>query len=240
MMVAIGKFLFRHRNFLFPVVFVLMLFEETFPVIRDERPERWMLFLGLAMALTGQILRALTVGLAYIKRGGKDKQVYADKLVTDGIFAHCRNPLYLGNLMIVTGVGISSNSLPFLLFGVPFFVFAYMAIIKAEEEYLRARFGAEFNDYCQRVNRLIPNFQGFLARLQTMEFHWKRLVVKEYQTPFLWMSGFLFLVLKDEYLDWGYEASKNRIWCLCGLFGILTLLFLLAWWLKKTKVLRAD
>ena len=45
-------------------------------------------------------------------------------------------PLYLGNLLILIGVGIAANSLPFVLFGIPFFLFAYLAIIHAEENYL--------------------------------------------------------------------------------------------------------
>ena len=135
-MVKIGNFFFRYRNALFPLVFVLLFLEGTWPVCDSKLVEMWEIVIGIIVALSGQILRVLTIGLAYIKRGGKKKQVYAEKLVQNGIFAHCRNPLYLGNLLILIGVGIAANSLPFVLFGIPFFLFAYLAIIHAEENYL--------------------------------------------------------------------------------------------------------
>ena len=168
-------------------------------------------FVGIAVTLSGQTLRALTVGLVYIKRGGRNKQVYAEKLVQSGIFSHCRNPLYLGNLLILTGVGIVSNSGLFVALGLPFLVFAYLSIIHAEENYLRNKFGQEFKDYCNRVNRIIPNLSGMVSTIRSMEFHWKRLVVKEYATPFAWIMGTAILIIRHIYHRWGYEGSKNSI-----------------------------
>jgi hypothetical protein len=39
--------------------------------------------------------------LAYIKRGGRKKRIAADHLVVDGIFAHVRHPLYVGNFLLL-------------------------------------------------------------------------------------------------------------------------------------------
>jgi protein-S-isoprenylcysteine O-methyltransferase Ste14 len=240
MMVKIGNFFFRYRNALFPLVFVLLFFEGTWPVCSSRVAEMWEIVIGIAIALCGQILRALTVGLAYIKRGGKKKQVYAERLVQNGIFAHCRNPLYLGNILILLGVGIAGNSLLFILFGIPFLLFAYAAIICAEENYLEKKFGQEFKDYCKRVNRIIPDFSGIGDTIKGMEFNWKRLIVKEYATPFAWITGLTFLVMKDAYLDYGYEASKYTVWALSILILVVTCAFFTAWYLKKNKFLRAD
>ncbi|MFN3532239.1 MAG: methyltransferase family protein, partial [Candidatus Brocadia sp.] len=240
MMVKVGNFLFRYRNALFPLVFALLFFEGTWPLFDSNLAEIWEIVIGSIVALSGQILRALTIGLAYIKRGGKKKQVYAEKLVQNGIFAHCRNPLYLGNLLILIGVGIAANSLPFVLFGIPFFVFAYLSIIRAEENYLEKKFGQEFKDYCERVNRIIPNFSGIGNTIKGMEFNWKRLIVKEYATPFVWITGFTFLIMKDTYLDYGYEASKNTLQSLSILSLLVTCAFFTAWYLKKGKILRLD
>ena len=78
----------------------------------------------------------VTIGLAYIIRGGKNKKVYAEDLVTTGIFAHCRNPLYVGNILMLAGVGILSNSLLYVVIMIPFFLFVYQAIVLAEENFL--------------------------------------------------------------------------------------------------------
>ncbi|KKO20413.1 MAG: hypothetical protein BROFUL_00838 [Candidatus Brocadia fulgida] len=237
-MVKIGNFFFRYRNALFPLVFALLFFEGTWPVFNSELAEIWEIILGITIALSGQILRALTVGFAYIKRGGKKKRMHAETLVQEGIFAHCRNPLYFGNILILLGVGIAGNSLLFVMFGIPFLFFAYAAIICAEETYLEKRFGQVFKDYCKRVNRIIPDFSGIGNTIKGMEFNWKRLIVKEYATPFAWITGLLLLTMKDIYLDQGYEASKSTLWSLLILIMIVATAFFTAWYLKKNKFLR--
>ncbi len=235
-----GNFFFRYRNTLFPLVFAMLFFEGTWPLFDNHLIEMWEIVIGTIIALCGQTLRALTIGLAYIKRGGKKKQVYAEALVQDGIFAHCRNPLYLGNILIILGVGIAGNSLLFVLFGIPFLLFAYLAIIHAEENYLGKKFGQEFEDYCKRVNRIIPSFSGIGNTIKSMEFKWNRLVVKEYATPFVWIMGLTFLIMKDAYLDYGYDAGKYTLWPLSILSMVITGAFFVAWYLKKNKFLRAK
>lgn len=239
MMVKTGTFFFRYRNILFPCVFVLLFFEGTWPVFNSEIAEIWEIIVGIAVAMSGQTLRALTIGLAYIKRGGKNKQVYAKNLVQNGIFAHCRNPLYLGNILILLGVGTAANSLPFHVIGVPFFLFAYLAIICAEENYLEKKFGQEFKEYCLRVNRLIPSFSGMRETVKGMEFQWKRLIAKEYATPFFWITGLMLLIMKDTYLDRGYGHSKHTLWGMSIFILLCTGAFFTAWYLKKSKVLRS-
>src|SRR4051812_2238799 len=193
MMVRLGNFLFHYRNGLFPA-FYLLLFVRSARLFEDYRLA---IAIGLAVALAGQILRAVTIGLAYIVRGGKDRQVYARNLVVEGIFAHCRNPLYVGNFMVLCGLGFAANSLFFMLIGVPLFALAYAAIIAAEENYLRGKFGSEYDEYCAKVNRFVPTLTGLGATLQSMEFRWRRLLVKEYGSAYAWMAGMILVILKN-------------------------------------------
>src|SRR5512146_2322547 len=116
-MVGIGNFLFKYRNLIFPLLFVLMVLG-TEPFLGDRQTEKWIYVAGFVITLSGQVIRALTIGLAYIIRGGRDKKVYAETLVKDGIFAHCRNPLYLGNILIVSGLGVVSDSAVFYFIGI--------------------------------------------------------------------------------------------------------------------------
>ena len=74
MIVVIGNFLFRYRNALFPLVYGL-LFLPSHPLISNYRVA---LGLGFLVALTGQLVRVLTIGLEYIIRGGRHHQVYAE------------------------------------------------------------------------------------------------------------------------------------------------------------------
>ncbi len=96
-MVKLGNFLFHYRNVLFPV-FYLLLFVPS-PLLFSN--SLIAAVAGFVIAFIGQLIRALTIGLIYIVRGGKDRRIYAEGLVTEGIFFHCRNPLYVGNILVM-------------------------------------------------------------------------------------------------------------------------------------------
>src|SRR5688572_9921162 len=116
-MVQIGNFFFKYRNLLFPIFALTIFIPSPELFTRETFGENYHLVpavLGISIAIFGQVVRAATIGLKYIKRGGLDKKVYAENLVTDGIFNHCRNPLYVGNILMLSGVGILSNSLFFI------------------------------------------------------------------------------------------------------------------------------
>ncbi len=238
-MVACGKFFFRYRNALFPVVGALMVLD-IWPIFRDERWRIAGCWIGLAVALAGMTVRAMTVGLAYIKRGGKNKEVFAESLVQAGMFAHSRNPLYFGNILIAIGVGLVSNSMLFVVIGLPFFLFAYLAIVRAEEEYLAQKFGNEYSEYCRRVNRFVPSLSGIGATLRSMEFSWQRVVVKEYTLIYESLAGISLLLIKHDLLHTGYPNSRQRVLALAFVVAALTVAFVGAWRLKKSKTLTAD
>lgn len=190
MMVAIGNFAFRFRNYLFPLALPLVLLPG--PRIFDEY--WWAALLGLLVALAGQSVRGMTIALKYIIRGGRDRRVYAEDLVTDGLYAHCRNPMYVGNILMISGVAITSNSWWCVAIVIPLFTFLYLAIIAAEQAYLERKFGDAFRAYCRDVPALLPRFRGLAGTIGRMEFHWRRLLVKEYGTVFGWVSRWILVV----------------------------------------------
>ena len=236
MMVRIGSFLFHYRNGIFPIAYVL-LFLNSPQILKDSA---WGLAVGFIVAMFGQGVRAVTIGLAYIIRGGKARQVYAEHLVQDGIFAHCRNPLYVGNFLILCGLGLAANSLWFLVIGLPFFALAYRCIIAAEENYLREKFGAEYDKYCGRVNRFIPKLAGFGETLHSVEFKWRRLIVKEYGSAYAWIAGMILVVLKNEWFGRFEPYSAAFVRTLISLLCFLSAAYLCARYLKKSRILEAD
>ena len=228
-MIRIGNLLFHYRNALFPLVYALFIFRSQ-PFTHNYRLA---FFLGFLVALAGQFLRAATIGLEYIIRGGRNRQVYAEGLVQGGMFAHCRNPLYVGNFLILLGLGIASNSLLFLSLGIPFFVFAYAAIIAAEEDYLRNKFGEEFTRYCARVNRLVPRFSGIGRTLTGMRFNWRRLITAEYGSTFIWLAALILISLKNAWLTGEYRADRPLVWALWICLILVTAAYGIARFLKK-------
>src|SRR5215212_9545941 len=125
-MIRIGNFFFRYRNLLF-IFLYLLLFVPSAQLFTQKQFGthywEWPIVVGLLITITGQAIRAATIGLAYIIRGGRNKKVYADELVTGGIFSHCRNPLYVGNILMLLGVGVISNSLIYVIVVMPVFIF---------------------------------------------------------------------------------------------------------------------
>jgi len=234
MMVRLGNFFFKYRNIVFPLFFVLLVFTPG-PHAGSGQLEAWRYAAGIAVAFTGQFVRALTIGLAYIVRGGRNREVYAKNLVTDGIFAHCRNPLYLGNILIVIGLGIVAHSPYFYIIGIPLFIFAYLAIIKAEEHYLSGKFGQEYADYLRNVNSLIPKLSGIGRTISGMRFNWSRLIVKEYGTTYTWIVCIMAMILKNHYLRHGIVANSRLTISLFVSFVFVTSLYALARYLKKSK-----
>jgi protein-S-isoprenylcysteine O-methyltransferase Ste14 len=209
-MPRLGHFFFRYRNGLFPVVF-LFAFLAGQPRYALGRADADLLLdiFGAVIALGGQGLRIVTIGYEYIVRGGKDRQVYADRLVLGGIFAHCRNPLYLGNLLMIFGAALILHSWAFYLIFLPFIFFAYAAIVRAEEHYLSQKFGGEYSQYCSKVNRWWPRWSGLRQSTSDMRFNWKRVVIKEYNTTFLLITALAALKLWSDFKIEGPVSLPN-------------------------------
>lgn len=212
-MIQIGNFFFKYRNFLF-IALYLLLFIPSPPLFGEAHFGQnyyWIpIVLGLFVTILGQLIRGITIGLAYIVRGGKDKKVYADGLVTEGIFSHVRNPLYVGNILMLLGVGILANSAIYVGIIIPIFLFIYQCIVLAEENFLRGKFGQAFDDYTKKVHRWIPSISGLGKTLSSMEFKWKRWLTKEYNTQFVWLCGIaLILLFRYPQLTNNDESLRN-------------------------------
>jgi len=230
-MVKIGNILFHYRNFLFPV-FYFLLFVPSQKVFGSMYVP---LILGFAVAMSGQLIRVATIGLVYIIRGGKNRQIYAEGLVTEGIFTHCRNPLYVGNILVIIGLGIMSNSLFFMALMIPLFLFFYQAIVRAEENFLRNKFGAAYDEYTSKTNRWIPNLKGISETMSSMDFNWRRVMIKEYTTTYIWLTGAVLLVVKNLYENKGMEVVQNSIMLFVTSLLVLLACYLFVRFMKKSK-----
>lgn len=234
-MVRAGQLFFRVRDVLFPLVFFSLAFLSR-PVPAGGSPSTDAILdaAGIGVALAGQLLRALVIGFAYVRRGGKDKQIYADSLQQDGFFAHCRNPLYVGNFLALVGFCLIHNSLLCYLVGIPFFAFAYLSIIAAEELYLGEKFGAVYADYCRRVPRALPSFRGLGRTLEGMEFDWKRLIRKEYGSTYAGVCAVLVLIVWEHYVWQGTPGERPALLGALAVWIPATLAYLVARHLKKS------
>jgi hypothetical protein len=103
------------------------------------------ILLSLILVLPGLGLRAYSAG--YIRKNAE--------LATTGPYAHTRNPLYLGSMLIAFGFGAASASALLLISLATLFLAIYLPTIQGEEQYLRVHF-PKFDAYAAAVPRLLP------------------------------------------------------------------------------------
>ena len=77
----------------------------------------------------------------------------ATALITDGPFAKSRNPIYLGNTLLMLGAGLLFGIAWFLLAGLSAAYLVQKLAIEPEERHLAAKFGAAWRDYTARTPR---------------------------------------------------------------------------------------
>lgn len=233
-MIALGRFFFKYRDFVVPAVLIALAYFIKPDVYEGHEHLNLVLnSVGIAIALSGQILRAVVIGFAYIKRGGKDKEVYADTLQQGGLFAHCRNPLYVGNLLMLLGLILVHGAPLFCAIATAYVLLVYISIVANEEQYLRGKFGEEYVDYCRRVPRWWIKFGGMGKTLEGMHYDWGRLVRKEYGTIFTGVSGILAMLAWESVANYGYPESKPLIRILLGVWAGVIIAWIIARVLKK-------
>ena len=230
-----GNFLFRYRDRVFPAVMAaIFLAFPPQPLMGDWAVDWWLDLAGIVVCLLGQGFRAVVVGLAYIKRGGVNKRIFAAKLVQEGMFSVCRNPLYVGNIVVLAGVFLIHNNPYAYLAGAAFFLFSYRAIVAAEERYLRGQFGAQYDDYCRRVNRWWPAPRRIGQATAGMAFNWRRLLIKEYGSFAAWMVTALAVLAYQSLWAKGWPGAGGTILGIALVLAATGALAGLIRWLKKT------
>lgn len=145
--------LFKYRSYT-PIPFLLVM-------VAFAKPTLGSLICGFVVAVIGEVIRFWGVSYA----GSETRttgNVGGTHLITVGPYAHVRNPLYLGNILMYVGIGIMSNALmPYLVIvAFAYFVFQYTAIVTLEEEYL-ARTFSNWKEYTSSVPRFIPSIKRF-------------------------------------------------------------------------------
>jgi protein-S-isoprenylcysteine O-methyltransferase Ste14 len=82
-------------------------------------------------------------------------------LLTEGIYAHTRNPRYLDLMIGLAGWSLILNypGIYWLTLGA---IVGLYLIVLLEERELRERFGSPYDDYCRSVPRLVPRSWAFL------------------------------------------------------------------------------
>jgi protein-S-isoprenylcysteine O-methyltransferase Ste14 len=138
---------------------------------------------GVALVVLGEVVRFWSAG--YI---AKDAEI-----ATGGPYAHVRNPLYFGSLLLAIGYGlISGLGVWGVLFTLTLFLVFHLAAILYEEKFLTNKFGEPYLDYTKRVPRLLPS--PWPRTTGTGSFTWAQSLKNREQTSALFALAFVLLL----------------------------------------------
>jgi protein-S-isoprenylcysteine O-methyltransferase Ste14 len=132
-------------------------------VVYLARPTLLTLALGLPLALVGELIRLWAS--AHIEK--------TKALATGGPYAHSRNPLYVGSVLMALGVCIATGSPWVALATLGYFLFFYPAVIREEAGFLREKFGQDYATWARDVPAFVPRLTPGGPR--TSRFAWARI-----------------------------------------------------------------
>ena len=111
--------------------------------------------IGILLALFGFGLDIWAIVTMARKKTAVAPNRPATHLVTDGPFRYSRNPIYLGNMILMTGLALALSNMWFIVAGLAAGISVDRLAIRREEAHLAARFGDEWLAYRDRIGRWI-------------------------------------------------------------------------------------
>lgn len=121
------------------------------------RPDWSLLAAGVPIALAGAAIRAWASG--HLRKNAE--------LATSGPYAHTRNPLYFGSLLMVLGCAVAGGSLWLGAALLGLFMLVYVPVIRTEALDMQRLFGADYEAWAAQVPLFWPRafpWQGRLTR----------------------------------------------------------------------------
>src|SRR3989441_4168907 len=176
-----------HRSRILGWIRLAMVYAFVAALVSVSRPTPALIAAGAVFALSGQALRLWAAGHL-------TKSV---RLITSGPYAYTQNPLYLGRLMILTGLAIAARTqgylnLVALAFGYAvFFVYYIPRKLRVEGGRLSGLHGEAFEQYHRSVPILVPRLRRYPGGREGWSF---RLIVAN-QEPLVLTGIVLVLAL---------------------------------------------
>ena len=236
-----GSWLFRWRSYLPLLVaplFVIALRDTNIleRLFGDSVGDFWQVC-AIVISFVGLGIRCITAG--YVLRGTSGRNArsqVAQTLNTTGVYSIVRNPLYLGNFIIVFGITLFIQVWWFALVVWIGFWLYYERIIFTEEEFLRNKFGDRFLEWAKKTPAIIPRVRNW--NKPDLPFSWKTVLRREFSTYFSIVATFFFLEVASVFLA-RKRFSLHSSWVI---FFIVSLSIYFAFLIlkKKTKLLNVP
>ena len=233
-----GAWLFKWRSYL-PLLFIPLFVvalknsEVIERIFGDDIGGVWENS-AVIVSFLGLTIRYFTVG--YVPRGTSGRNTrsqVAETLNTTGMYSITRNPLYLGNFVIMLGITLFIQVWWLALIVWVGFWLYYGRIIFVEEEFLKRKFGENFITGAQKTPMVVPNLKNW--RKPDLPFSFKTVLRREFHTYFAIVATYFFIEIAGDLLTEKHFFVRNSwlIFFLVSMAIYFTLLILK----KKTHVL---
>jgi len=188
---------------------------------------------GIALIILGQTMRVSG-------RGYKSEHSHSGhSLIQGGPYTLVRNPMYLGILLIGLGIVVTLFNWWAAVIFLSIFIWRYLLLIFKEEKKLLGMFPREYQDYRQRVPRILPCLSALLKRdiaeYLPLKVSWLR---KEIGTI---LAVLLLVLFLDGYKDIKEEGVNMYLGEAALLFAvIIVFIFLVAYLIRRTNNPQKD
>jgi protein-S-isoprenylcysteine O-methyltransferase Ste14 len=149
------------------------------------RPTTLTIALGLLIAVLGEVVRLWASG--HIEK--------TRRLATGGPYAHTRNPLYVGSLLLAVGIAVAAASPWAILAIVLYFLAFYPSVMREEARFLAAKFGDEYAGWARDVPAFVPRLRP--AGPRGSRFSWERVRAnREWRTAHALPAALVLIALR--------------------------------------------
>ena len=136
---------------LMTVISIILSVTRFIPVITFTNMRWIFILIGILCFIIG-----ITLWLKAVIIDRLDAHIIKNELVTTGVYAYVRNPVYSAFMFVCTGVLLIYGNLVLLVLPIIYWGFMTVLMKSTEEKWLENLYGKEYVQYRQRVNRCIP------------------------------------------------------------------------------------
>ena len=136
---------------LMTIISIILSTTRFIPVITCTNMRWIFVLIGILCFIIG-----ITLWLKAVIIDRLDAHIIKNELVTTGVYAYVRNPVYSAFMFVCTGVLLIYGNLVLLVLPIIYWGFMTVLMKLTEEKWLEDLYGKEYVQYRQRVNRCIP------------------------------------------------------------------------------------
>ena len=136
---------------LITIISIILSATRFIPVITFTNMRLIFVLIGILCFIIG-----ITLWLKAVIIDRLDAHIIKNELVTTGVYAYVRNPVYSAFMFVCTGVLLIYGNLVLLVLPIIYWGFMTVLMKLTEEKWLEDLYGKEYVQYRQRVNRCIP------------------------------------------------------------------------------------